>query len=47
MAPRQRGAIGFRGIHVYGRDLAGLDRCSFNLETGAVSSFVITRFDNE
>ena len=26
-------------IHVYGRDLAGLDRCRFNLETGAVSKF--------
>lgn len=34
-------------VHVYGRDLAGLDRCRFNLETGAVSSFVTTRYDNE
>ena len=34
-------------IHVYGRDLAGLDRCRFNLETGAVSKFVIEKYDNE
>jgi predicted metal-dependent enzyme (double-stranded beta helix superfamily) len=34
-------------IHVYGRDLAGLDRCRFDLETGRVSPFVTKKYDNE
>jgi predicted metal-dependent enzyme (double-stranded beta helix superfamily) len=34
-------------IHVYGRDLAGLDRCRFDLETGKVSPFVTKKYDNE
>lgn len=33
-------------IHVYGADLVGLERCQYNLETGAVKRFVTTRFDN-
>ena len=33
-------------IHVYGTDLVGLERCRYNLETGAVKRFVTTRFDN-
>ncbi|MCE2464394.1 MAG: hypothetical protein J4F46_10950, partial [Dehalococcoidia bacterium] len=34
-------------IHVYGRDLVGLDRCRFNPETGKVTPFVSKKFDNE
>jgi predicted metal-dependent enzyme (double-stranded beta helix superfamily) len=34
-------------IHVYGRELAGLNRCRFNLETGKISPFVTTKYDNE
>jgi predicted metal-dependent enzyme (double-stranded beta helix superfamily) len=33
-------------IHVYGTDLAGLERCRFDLETGQVASFVLGRYDN-
>jgi predicted metal-dependent enzyme (double-stranded beta helix superfamily) len=33
-------------IHVYGKDLVGLDRCSYNLETGEVKRFKSTKFDN-
>jgi predicted metal-dependent enzyme (double-stranded beta helix superfamily) len=33
-------------IHVYGKDLVGLERCQFNLETGEVKSFKSSRFDN-
>jgi predicted metal-dependent enzyme (double-stranded beta helix superfamily) len=34
-------------VHVYGRDLAGLDRCRYDLETGVVSPFVTGKYDNE
>ena len=34
-------------IHVYGRDLVGLDRCRFNPETGKVTPFASKKFDNE
>lgn len=33
-------------IHVYGKDLVGLDRCSYNLETGKVTRFASGKFDN-
>ena len=33
-------------IHVYGKDLVGLERCQFNLETGQVKSFKSSKFDN-
>jgi predicted metal-dependent enzyme (double-stranded beta helix superfamily) len=33
-------------IHVYGNDLRGLERSSFDLEAGTVKSFTTTRFDN-
>ncbi len=33
-------------IHVYGRDLLGLERCRFDPETGRVSSFVTAKYDN-
>ena len=33
-------------IHVYGKDLRGLERCQFNLETGEIKSFRTIRFDN-
>jgi predicted metal-dependent enzyme (double-stranded beta helix superfamily) len=33
-------------IHVYGADLVGLERCQYDLETGAVKRFVTKRFDN-
>jgi predicted metal-dependent enzyme (double-stranded beta helix superfamily) len=33
-------------IHVYGKDLVGLDRCSYNLETGKVTRFASGTFDN-
>ena len=33
-------------IHVYGNDLRGLQRSSFNLETRQVKHFATTRFDN-
>ena len=34
-------------VHVYGRDLAGLNRCRFNLQSGKVSPFVTEKYDNE
>ena len=35
-------------IHVYGRDLATINRCQFDLETGAVTTFGVgARYDNE
>ena len=34
-------------VHVYGRDLAGLNRCRFNLETGKISPFITEKYDNE
>ena len=34
-------------IHVYGRDLVGLDRCRFDLETGKISPFVTGKYNNE
>jgi predicted metal-dependent enzyme (double-stranded beta helix superfamily) len=34
-------------IHVYGRDLAGLQRCRFNPETGRVRPFMTEKYDNE
>jgi 3-mercaptopropionate dioxygenase len=33
-------------IHVYGTDLVGLPRCAYNLETGKVTHFRSSRFDN-
>jgi predicted metal-dependent enzyme (double-stranded beta helix superfamily) len=34
-------------IHVYGRDLAGLQRCRFDAETGKVRPFMTEKYDNE
>jgi predicted metal-dependent enzyme (double-stranded beta helix superfamily) len=34
-------------IHVYGKDLAGLQRCRFNAETGRVRPFMTEKYDNE
>lgn len=33
-------------IHVYGDDLRGLERSSFNLETGRITYFATRKFDN-
>ena len=33
-------------IHVYGRELVGLDRCQYDLETGQIKTFTISRYDN-
>ncbi|MCS5654824.1 MAG: cysteine dioxygenase family protein, partial [Dehalococcoidia bacterium] len=33
-------------IHVYGTDLRGLERSSFNLETGKITNFRTTKWDN-
>jgi predicted metal-dependent enzyme (double-stranded beta helix superfamily) len=33
-------------IHVYGQDLRGLDRCRYNLESGAISPFMTRKYDN-
>ena len=33
-------------IHVYGTDLRGLERSSFNLETGKITTFRTTKWDN-
>ena len=33
-------------IHVYGQDLRGLDRCRYNLGTGAISPFMTRKYDN-
>ena len=33
-------------VHVYGNDLVGLNRCSFDLETGRVKWFASDKFDN-
>ena len=33
-------------IHVYGADLRGLERSSFNLETGKITTFRTTKWDN-
>ena len=32
-------------IHVYGQDVRGLDRCRYNLESGAISPFT-RKYDN-
>ena len=34
-------------IHVYGMDLAQIDRCQFDLETGGVRPFISGSYDNE
>jgi 3-mercaptopropionate dioxygenase len=34
-------------IHVYGKDLAGLQRCRFDAETGRVRPFMTEKYDNE
>ena len=34
-------------IHVYGRELVGLNRCRFDPGTGKVSPFVTMGYDNE
>lgn len=33
-------------IHVYGKDLRGLNRCRYNLETGKISPFATEKYDN-
>ena len=33
-------------IHVYGKDLVGLGRCSYDLETGVIKPLVTGKFDN-
>lgn len=33
-------------IHVYGRDLTGLNRCGYDLETGKIMPFTTERYDN-
>jgi predicted metal-dependent enzyme (double-stranded beta helix superfamily) len=33
-------------IHVYGRDLVGLERCRYDLETGKISTYVLGKYDN-
>jgi predicted metal-dependent enzyme (double-stranded beta helix superfamily) len=33
-------------IHVYGRDLVGLERCRYDLATGAISTYVLGKYDN-
>jgi len=33
-------------IHVYGTDLRGLERSSYNLETGKITNFRTTKWDN-
>jgi predicted metal-dependent enzyme (double-stranded beta helix superfamily) len=33
-------------IHVYGKDLLGLERCRFNPDTGDVSQFVTQKYQN-
>ena len=33
-------------VHVYGRDLRGLDRCRYSLESGEVTPFVTKKYDN-
>ena len=33
-------------IHVYGADLVGLERCQYDLETGAIRAFMSGKFDN-
>jgi len=33
-------------IHVYGRDLVGLERCRYDLQTGKISTYVLGKYDN-
>ena len=33
-------------IHVYGRDLVGLERCRYDLESGKISTYVLGKYDN-
>jgi predicted metal-dependent enzyme (double-stranded beta helix superfamily) len=33
-------------IHVYGRDLVGLERCRYDLATGVISTYVLGKYDN-
>ncbi|MEK7807148.1 MAG: cysteine dioxygenase family protein [Chloroflexota bacterium] len=33
-------------VHVYGKDLRGLDRCRYNLETGEIRPFITEKYDN-
>lgn len=33
-------------IHVYGKDLVGLERATYDLETGKVTNFATKRYDN-
>jgi len=33
-------------IHVYGRDLVGLERCRYDLDAGTVSTYVLGNYDN-
>ncbi len=41
-----RGAAPTVEIHVYGKDLVGLTRSSYNLETGQIKRFRSEKFDN-
>lgn len=34
-------------IHVYGRELTGLNRCRFDAESGKISTFMTKGYDNE
>lgn len=33
-------------IHVYGRDLVGLERCRYDLGTGKIATYVLGKYDN-
>ena len=33
-------------IHVYGRDLVGLERCRYDLATGKIATYVLGKYDN-
>ena len=33
-------------IHMYAQDLRGLDRCRYNLETGAINDFMTRKYDD-
>jgi predicted metal-dependent enzyme (double-stranded beta helix superfamily) len=33
-------------IHVYGKDLVGLPRCRYDLQTGQIATYVLGKYDN-
>ena len=33
-------------VHVYGRDLVGLERCRYDVDSGKISSYVLGKYDN-